>query len=313
MAANVESMFSVGEKPWHGLGVEIKEAPTSKDAIVLAGLDWKVLEKNAYDERGKVVPGIVLNTRDKDHKVLGYVTERYKIVQNEEAFAFTDLLLGEGITYETAGSLASGKRTWMLARMPTIKILDDDVSPYLVFSNSFDGSGAIKIASTPVRVVCQNTLTMALQRAPRVWSTKHMGDMASKLKEAEETLLKAKNYNQELEITAQVLVETKISDDDFKQFVHYLFPLPEKKEQAGMSNRKLDNILYHHKALNFLYNDKEDIQRFKGTAWGVANAIADYMPHIKPLRQTSLTRENSFINIVDKSEMMEKFSDFFAA
>lgn len=88
------------------------------------------------------------------------VTNRYKVIQNEEAFSFTDSLLGEGVRYETAGSLQRGKKVWLLARMPQDYIITGErISPYLVFSNIHDGSGAIKVALTPIRVVCNNTLT----------------------------------------------------------------------------------------------------------------------------------------------------------
>ena len=94
------------------------------------------------------------NVRDSDRKVLGVVTNRYKVIQNEEAFSFTDSLLGEGVRYETAGSLQGGKKVWLLARMPQDYIITGErISPYLVFSNTHDGSGAIKVALTPIRVV----------------------------------------------------------------------------------------------------------------------------------------------------------------
>lgn len=109
MAANVESMFSVRFVPWHGLGTIVKEAPTSDDAIRLAGLDWKVVQGPAYSRYNKkeiIIPNHKANIRDSDGMILGVVKDRYKIVQNSEAFAFTDALLGEGITYETA------RRVW---------------------------------------------------------------------------------------------------------------------------------------------------------------------------------------------------------
>ena len=104
-------------------------------------------------EEGITVPGFRANLRETDNQVLGVVSDRYKVVQNEEAFAFTDELLGEGVTYETAGSLQNGRRTWILAKLPTRYIISgDEITPYLVFMNSHDGSGAIKAAMTPIRV-----------------------------------------------------------------------------------------------------------------------------------------------------------------
>ena len=108
MSANVESMMYVGETPWHGLGVEVEEAPTSEEAIKLAGLDWDVIPEPIYDRFGRELPGYKVNTRSSDNMALGIVTDRYKIVQNREAFAFTDELLGMGVRYETAGSLQLG-------------------------------------------------------------------------------------------------------------------------------------------------------------------------------------------------------------
>ena len=125
MPANVETMFYVREKPWHGLGTEVQEAPTSADALIYAGLDWEVIQKNVYT----------------DNAPLGIVSDRYKVVQNEDAFQFTDDLLGAGVTYETAGALQGGRKVWMLARMPHRYIIaGDEIAPYLVVMNSHDGS-----------------------------------------------------------------------------------------------------------------------------------------------------------------------------
>ena len=162
MPANVETMFYVREKPWHGLGTRVETAPTSIDALVLAGLDWTVEQKNVYAEDGSLIPGYKVNTRSTDNAALGIVSDRYKVVQNEDAFQFTDDLLGVGVTYETAGALQGGRKAWMLARMPHRYIIaGDEIAPYLVVMNSHDGSSGIKVAMTPIRVVCQNTLNLA--------------------------------------------------------------------------------------------------------------------------------------------------------
>ena len=146
MAANVESMFYVRETPWHGLGTKVQEAPTSKDALILAGLDWHVVQEPVYTGQNELVQGYKANVRDSDRKVLGVVTDRYKIVQNEEAFSFTDALLGKGVRYETAGSLQGGKSVWLLAHLPHEYIISGErISPYLLFSNTHDGSGAVKV------------------------------------------------------------------------------------------------------------------------------------------------------------------------
>ena len=217
MAANVESMFYTRKAPWHGLGVRVEEAPESKEALIQAGLDWKVEQTDVYAASGERILGYKANIRDIDRSVLGIVGDRYKIVQNEEAFAFTDGLLGEGVKYETAGSLAGGKIVWMLAKIPEKYIISGDaIEPYLVFCNSHDGSGAIRVAMTPVRVVCQNTLNLALKGASRVWSARHTENVMSRMDEARETLQLANAYMSQLgrsinELQAKKLTDKKVS------------------------------------------------------------------------------------------------------
>ena len=104
----------------------IMDAPASREALELAGLDWQVESRNIYSGTGAMIPGYRANVRSTDDAVLGVVSDRYRIVQNEEAFQFTDDLLGEGVTYETAGSLQGGKKVWMLARLPRKYLIAGD-------------------------------------------------------------------------------------------------------------------------------------------------------------------------------------------
>ena len=189
MPANVETMFSVRETPWHGLGRIVMDAPASREALELAGLDWQVESRNIYSGTGAMIPSYRANVRSTDDAVLGVVSDRYRIVQNEEAFQFTDDLLGEGVTYETAGSLQGGKKVWMLARLPRkYLIAGDQVVPYLVIFNSHDGSSGVKVAMTPIRVVCQNTLNLALNTAKRSWTARHTENVLLRVQDARETL-----------------------------------------------------------------------------------------------------------------------------
>ena len=142
MAADVETMFYVREAPWHGLGTKVAEAPDSEEALDAAGLNWKIIQEPIYTGTRETITGYKANVRDSDRKVLGVVSDRYKVIQNNEAFAFTDELLGEGVRYETAGSLQGGKKVWLLARLPQEYIISGErISPYLLFLNAHDGSG----------------------------------------------------------------------------------------------------------------------------------------------------------------------------
>lgn len=219
-------MFYVRETPWHGLGTKVQEAPTSKDALILAGLDWHVVQEPVYTGQNEMVQGYKANVRDSDRKVLGVVTDRYKIVQNEEAFSFTDALLGEGVRYETAGSLQGGKSVWLLAHLPHEYIISGErISPYLLFSNTHDGSGAVKVAITPIRVVCCNTLNLALQTAKRSWSMNHTGNVKDKMEEAKNTLFLADRYMEELGKEFENLRKITLSDKKVMDYIEILLPI----------------------------------------------------------------------------------------
>ena len=227
MAANVENMFYVRETPWHGLGTRVLAAPSSKEALELAGLDWTVGQKPIYTG-GEEIPGYKANVRSSDGKVLGVVTDRYRIIQNEEAFAFTDALLGEGVKYETAGSLSGGKRVWLLAHMPHEYIISGErISPYLVFSNTHDGSGAVRVALTPIRVVCNNTLNLALRTAKRSWSMVHTGNIEEKLQEARDTLFMAEKYMDSLGREFEELRKIQITEKKAMEYIKLLIPVEE--------------------------------------------------------------------------------------
>lgn len=302
MAANVETMFYVRQTPWHGLGVKVEEALSSKEALTLSGLDWNVIQKSLLTTDYEVIPNYKVNLRESDSKILGIVTDRYKIVQNHEAFAFTDSLLGEGVTYETAGSLQEGKKVWLLAKLPEkYKILDDEVSPYLVFSNSHDGSGAIKTAMTPIRVVCQNTLNIALDSAKRVWTTNHTGDISTKLNEAMKTLLLAEHYMQKLGDEAYLLSKKSITDKKVIEFIEELIPVPN-----NASTLQENNVDLLRSDLKLRYFEAPDLIHLPKNSWRFINAVSDFATHVTPLRKTQNYKENLFAKTLDGNPIIDK-------
>ena len=301
MAANVETIFSVREVPWHGLGTIIQDAPDSKEAIRIAGLDWRVIQSPVIcADNGNTIPGYKANIRESDGKVLGMVTDKYKIVQNEEAFAFTDALLGEGVRYETAGSLASGKRVWMLARLESKMMTGEEIDPYLVFTNSHDGTGAIRVAITPVRVVCQNTLNLALSQATRQWSCIHKGDIDSKLEEARMTLLNANHYMHVLEEEFGELKMIKLDKDKVKEYVEMLLPIDEND-----STRKIANIKEMRSDLMNRYMFAPDLIDIEKSAYRFVNAVSDFATHRTPGRNTANYQENMFMKTVDGNALID--------
>ena len=302
MSANVETMFYTREKPWHGLGTMVMEALNSAEALRLAGLDWKVNQKSILTNEGVLIQGFKANVRDSDNQVLGVVTDRYKVVQNEEAFAFTDALLGEGVTYETAGSLQNGRRVWVLARLPQkYFISEDEIAPYLVFMNTHDATGAIKVAITPIRVVCQNTLNFALATAKRSWAANHTGDFSGKLEDARNTLLFADLYMKELGEAIEHLNQIKLADYQVMKYIDALFPLyenPTELQKKNLSRMKED--------LKMRYFEAPDLENRDKNAYRFVNAVSDFATHAKPLRETSSYKENLFARTVEGNAMIDR-------
>ena len=302
MAANVESMFYVRETPWHGLGTKVLEAPASKDALQLAGLDWRVLQEPIYTAMEELVDGYKANVRDSDRKVLGVVTDRYRVIQNDEAFAFTDELLGAGVKYETAGSLQGGRKVWLLAHMPHEYIISGErISPYLLFSNTHDGSGAIKVALTPIRVVCQNTLNLALANAKRSWSMIHTGDIKEKMQEARDTLFLAENYMDELGKEFEALRMKKLTDKQVMEYIEILLPI-----EDGSTPQQEKNMKRLREDMKIRYFDAPDLQGVGKNAYRFINAVSDFATHAEPLRRTANYKENLFSRTVDGNPVIDK-------
>ena len=309
MSAEVETMFYTRTAPWHGLGVKVDHALSSEEALVAAGLDWEVVQKELFTGDYRPVPGYFANVRETDNKVLGVVTSRYKIVQNREAFAFTDELLGKGVKYETAGSLREGKKTWILAKLPkTYRMAEDKVMPYLVFSNTHDGSAAIKVAMTPIRVVCSNTLNLALSRADRIWSCNHTGDMEMKLEDARRTLFMAEDYMNELSKEADKLTARKVTDAEVEEYIKLLLPIATDATETTEKNiRKL------RRDLKKRYYYAPDLKNVGKNGYRFINAVSDFATHAKPLRETANYKENLFLKTMEGNPLIDKAYQLLAA
>ena len=302
MAAEVETMFYTREKPWHGLGTLVAEAPESREALRIAGLNWKVLQEPVYTENDELIQGYKANVRDSDRKILGVVTDRYKVIQNEEAFAFTDALLGEGVRYETAGSLQEGRRVWLLARLPREYIIAGErISPYMVFSNTHDGSGAVKTALTPIRVVCNNTLNLALRTAKRSWSMIHTGDISGKIEEAKNTLFLADEYMSALGKEFENLRKIQLSEKQVMDYIEILLPVEENftpQQKRGIERLRED--------MRMRYFDAPDLKGVGNNGYRFINAVSDFATHSTPRRKTANYKENIFARTADGNPLIDR-------
>lgn len=285
--------------PWVGFP-NVSAAQKSAAALKIAKLDWTIEKKSIFDDKGQLIKGWYANTRSSDGNVLGIVGERYTIVQNVESFEFTDALVGDGVKYANAGQFRGGKRIFLLAQMPERQILGDAFEPYVCFTNTHDGTGAVRACMTPIRVVCQNTLSLAFKKAQRVWATPHRGDVMARLDEARETLKLADEYMIRLGEKAEQLATERMDKDAMVKALDAILPLSDdatdrQKKTVEDTKEGIMVCVLHPDLANFL-----------NTKWAFINAVSDYVGHAKPIRMNDRYEENRFENIIDGQNLLAK-------
>jgi phage/plasmid-like protein (TIGR03299 family) len=290
------SMMYVGDEPWHGLGTKLDGPATAQEAISAAKLDWRVIKIPLYaggdGERKHRVPdrfAIVPAHRwgKEDCPVFGIVGSDYTALQNHETFEFFDSIVGKGAAiYHTAGGLGDGERIWILAKLPSdITVAGNDVaSKYLLLSNSHDGNNSVQIKFTPVRVVCQNTLTMALGRGPTV-RVVHTRDVRQRLMQSEKLLGIVNSRFNRIEEVFKKTAQFKMSDKRLSVFLNRVFPDPQKPEARDSVDERYHQELMRAQqnrlwATYFFENGKGNKEKpVVGTLWAAYNGITEFVDH----------------------------------
>lgn len=303
----VETMFSVREVPWHRLGTILEDAPDSERALIAAGLNWGV-EQHPMPHpliAGETVEGWAMNVRATDKKVLGICGTFYKVLQNREAFNWMDGILAEGAVYETAGSLHEGKHVWMLARLPEqYKLAGDAIDTFLLVNNSHDGTSSLKAAVVPVRVVCQNTLNLALRKAHRSWSIRHSGDLGAKLDEAKRALKLTHQYMNDLTSVSDLMASMRMAESDWNALCQNLLPVnPDAKNDSTRDRQQ------ERQDMLFKRMFTPDLEPHRMTAWGAINAVADYADHAARARVTDTSAENRFKQVINGHPLVDQAFD----
>lgn len=292
-----DAMFSVRETPWHGLGAVLERPPaTIAEAIEASGLGWRVAREPIAVDRGDAVtagdwweprceeiPGYYATVRQDTRVVLGIVGERYRIVQNEEAFQFVDQLLGSSLHFETAGSLNGGRRVWVLATLPEhVEVGGDAVRPYVLLMNSHDGSTAVIAATTPVRVVCQNTLNWGLQRAKQRFSIRHTEQISRRVHEARRVLDLSVDYYEQFRVTGNQLASERCSERQLQEVLGELYPSGTDDAMTERTRKTREQVKERIVEL-FLRGDTQG--NSPRSKWAAVNAIVEYGDWHRPTRQ----------------------------
>jgi phage/plasmid-like protein (TIGR03299 family) len=282
------SMMYVGEAPWHGLGTKLNEPATAAEAIAAAGLDWRVSKQPLYAIAGHVVLPVAnkfaIVREDlwgkQECPVYGIVGSDYTPLQNHEAFAFFDPIVGEknAAIYHTAGALGEGERVWILAKLPSdMHVIGDDIAnKYLLLSNSHDGNSSVQIKFTPIRVVCQNTLTMALSEGPTI-RVPHTRDLQARLKQAERALGLINVRFDQLEDSFKAMVRVAIDRTKLSEYLQDVFPYPRDSENERALKRAQENRLLAE--CLFAEGQGNQLKGVTGTLWAAYNGVTELIDH----------------------------------
>ena len=281
MSAAVETMAYAGATPWHGLGKHVPADLTTEDMIRAAGLDWTVSLKDMYFADGEgygALPQHRALVRDSDKKVLSIVGEKWQPIQNHQVFDFLSEFVEAGqMTLETAGSLKGGQNVWALANLNDGFTLSsgDEIKGYLLISHPHEWGRALKIFFTPVRVVCNNTLTYALQSVNQeagYFKFSHSREFDNGVVAlAKETLGLAGSQMQAFETTSQLLSEVPYKQGQLVDYLTKIFPTRGKKE--GKLGQVGEQVLT-------LVESQPGADLHPKTWWNAANAATFYVDHV---------------------------------
>jgi phage/plasmid-like protein (TIGR03299 family) len=282
MSHEIESMFSVGELPWHGLGHVLEAAPSCAEALVLAGLNWGVELRPLATTVADAGVSIAVEShravmRMDTGAVLGVVGEDFRPFANADAFAFFEPLVGEGlITLETAGSLRAGRRVWIMAKVVPAGsaeiVAGDPVDPYLLMCHGHDGSLAMRVGFNPVRVVCSNTLRMALDDGEGLFTLRHTSGLSSGLVSIREAIAEQVRIYQGSVEAWQFLASRRCEAGDFETFLLSVFRGEEATPRTGARLLEAVRPLMAEGKGN-------DLPGVRGTWWAAYNAITEWLTH----------------------------------
>ena len=280
MAHEIESMAYFGQLPWHGLGTALDEADLYDwhSASKKAGLDWSValVPLITADTQAKVAHRAVRRTSD--NKVLGVVGPRYAPLQNRDAFGwFQPFLDAKEAALHTAGSLRGGSRIWVLAKLnrdPLVIAQGDEVEKFVLLSHGHDGSLAVRAGFTPIRVVCQNTLSMAHgSDASKLIRVKHTKDVLENLANIRAVMDLA---NAEFEATAEqyrLLARKSINQADLRKYVRRVLKINEENPSTRTLNIVEEIVRLAETGRG------NDLPSIRGTYWSAYNGVSEYLTY----------------------------------
>jgi phage/plasmid-like protein (TIGR03299 family) len=311
MYENDTAMYANGEAAWHGLGTVVEHSPSPAEALRLSGLDWKVVKSPSiiaeYEtENGVIDESVstknVATIRQDTGDILGLVSPSYQVVQNEELFDIA-YELGADVRVETAGSLDNNKKIYIMLRGDTFDVngSNDSVTQYLGLFNSFNGTLSLSGLPTSIRVVCANTLNMALSQGGRnLYRIKHTGEMTEKIADLRRALARFRETGSMFQEKVQILNNKSMSSSDIQNFWVRVYtelqepftanPMTDKEERATV--KAAQTIAEWSQ----VFDQERSEYCLDATAWVAANAVTNWIQHREGSRGRKMSSNSRIHN-----------------
>lgn len=293
------AFFTAREVAWHKLGTVTEGALTAEQALETAYLDWQVLKSDepvstivpAYD--GGEMETITYKDKFMTYRYhpksfkaepLGVVGSRYTPVQNQEAFNVLNAIADEsGAVFETAGSIDNGRKVFMTMKLPdSIQVGGvDKIDMYLMAWNTHDGTSSFNILVTPIRVVCQNTLTAAIKGAEQSYFLRHTAGVTNKIQAARDALKLTFKYQAEFEKEAELLFKQSMTDKQFADLVEFIFPIKDEESPRAVTMAETARAT----AMGLWKAPTQ--ANIANTKWAAYNALVEYADWAKPIRDAN--------------------------
>ena len=298
---------------FENIGNDVTKCNKIQDVLKSSGLDYRVEKKELYLEDKKHVDNWYATVRNDNNSVLGVVGKDYCVLDNIEGFEFiNEIVNGDDTMFESAGSWDKGRRAFIVAKTKSLDICGDEFTPYILFTNSHDGSGSIKVMFTPIRVLCSNTIVIAEEKAQMKISIRHSKNAKDRLKIAQEVLSANSDYIEKLKRNAEIMNSVDLPKEEFIRLVGIMTGV-EKDNLTNIKRQRAEQTLNEIKER---YN-AQDLQRMNETVWRAVQCISDWECHRQVLRETNnpeiqlyrvmsgMKFLNEFITLVSKKKKIK--------
>lgn len=280
----VASFANSRSDAWHGLGQSVGHTMTAEEALREAQLaGWDVRKEALSLPDGVVLPDKVATVRTnpvtggKDY--LGVVGSDYTVIQNEHHAEMLNALVdSSGAHFETAGALRGGREVFVTMKMPETMDIDtpggvDSTEIYIAALNSHDGRSAFRILVTPVRIVCRNTQTAAIQAARSTWGIRHTANALAAVNQARESLGLTFKYVAAFEEEVKKMVDAQVTNDEAERLLAQVFDVEGAKTERVQDNRQG----HVNSVLTYLTSGTN--AGIEDTRYGLYNAVTEYIDH----------------------------------